>query len=762
MTDMAQRIGAGLCPERVPSTGWTTTDGWAPSSCFRPLGEELRTAPGQNVLGVVRFTATAAGPTIRAGYPSVDVHLSPSERTGFAEVWTSPRRAVAGRSRSICYAHDGEFLFGSCRIPEHADQREATEAAYAAALELIDIRGYPHLCRLWHYISGLNHRNGDGLDVYQEFCVGRARALERAGLLADMPAATAIGARGGGIVLYFLACRSGVQVDIDNPRQVPPCRYPSRYSPRSPNFARATYLSDGVGGGQIFVSGTASILGHQTVHTGDVGSQCRVALENIAHLVGDRNLSVHGVAPGRSLRDLGNVKVYVRRAADVPRVRRIISEVLPPSADVVYLHADICRSDLLVEIEGIVASAPRPGVLPSRTVAPAWWGEPEGPRPWKGLPALQQPDWRTHPAYDDVRRTLSVAPPLVAPDEIRTLRTALARVAAGSARVVQAGDCAESFYECTPSHIVSKIGALDGLAARLGARTGLPVLRIGRLGGQFAKPRSQPVEVVDGVELPAFRGHMINAEAPSDEARAHDPRRMLHAYHFSDDVLQALRRRRAATPDLGPWSSHDALVMDYIGSLVRVEESSGSRFLTTTHFPWVGERTGGLGEAHAALLSVVDNPVAAKVGPRSTPETVLGLCALLDPDREPGRLTLIVRMGRDAATRTLPPIVDAVRAAGHPVVWLCDPMHGNTVRLPSGRKTRFVDDLLAEAVAVREVLDASGCHLGGMHLETTADDVRECVGGPIARADELDDHHLILCDPRLTVEQATELIDRVF
>ncbi|MDQ0940760.1 3-deoxy-7-phosphoheptulonate synthase [Streptomyces sp. V1I1] len=576
--------------------------------------------------------------------------------------------------------------------------------------------------------------------------------LERYGITGDMPAATVIGSHGGGIVLYFLASRTGTQVNIDNPRQVPPYHYPSRYGPKAPNFARATYLAQDSGGEQIYVSGTAGILGHRTMHADDVESQCRLALENVAHVIGARNLSVHDIEPGSTLDDLRNIKVYVRRQADIARVQRICREAFSPSADMVFLHADICRSDLLVELEGIVAREHTPA-----TAKP--------PAEWEALPAAQQPDWRAHPAYQSVRDKLSTAAPLVLPGEIRELRAELAEVAAGSARVLQMGDCAESFYESTPEDTALKITALDRLAERFSGRVGQKVLKIGRLGGQYAKPRSQPFAVVDGVELPAFRGHMVNAEGPSAEARRHDPLRMLWAYHFSDEVHQALRAHRgeasrAAHP--GPWSSHDALVMDYSGPLVRVDEPTGDRFLGTTHFPWVGERTGGIGEAHVKLLSLVTNPVACKIGPRSTPESVLGLCALLDPHREPGRLSLIVRMGRDTIGTALPPVVRAVRDAGHPVVWLCDPMHGNTVRLPSGTKVRYLDDLVAEAIEFRRILEDQGRHAGGLHLETAAYDVTECVGGPVARDEDVTGNYTTLCDPRLNFEQAVELVDRVF
>jgi 3-deoxy-7-phosphoheptulonate synthase len=389
---------------------------------------------------------------------------------------------------------------------------------------------------------------------------------------------------------------------------------------------------------------------------------------------------------------------------------------------------------------------------------------------WNALPAAQQPDWRDHPAYDRVREKLAGVPALVLPEELRDLRAGLAEVAEGRATLLQLGDCAESFYECTTEHTARRVSALGTLADRLAARVGQDVLRVGRLGGQYAKPRSNPVEVVDGVPLPAFRGHLVNSEAPSPEARRHDPRRLLWGYHFADEVQRTLRTvrleeaNRPGAPWIhtGPWSSHDALVIDYDGALVRTDAATGRLFLGSTHFPWVGARTNDPAGAHVALLAAVANPVAAKIGPATTPAGVVALCAALDPDREPGRLSLIVRMGAAAVAEALPPLVRAVRAAGHPVVWLSDPMHGNTVRTASGRKTRYLDTLLTEARAVEAVLAEQHAHLGGLHLETAADAVTECVGGPVESEEGLATHYTSLCDPRLNTEQASALVDGVF
>jgi len=379
---------------------------------------------------------------------------------------------------------------------------------------------------------------------------------------------------------------------------------------------------------------------------------------------------------------------------------------------------------------------------------------------WDALPAAQQPDWRHHPARDRVLEKLADAPPLVRPEELRALRAGLAEIAAGRARLLQLGDCAESFYESTAGHTSRRLSAIDVLADRLAARVGQDVLRVGRLGGQYAKPRTSATEVVDGVALPAFRGHLVNSEVASPQARVPNPRRLLWGYQFAGEVQRALRAHRGGT--LGPWSSHDALVLDYEGPLVRVDPATGTRYLASTHFPWVGLRTGDPAGAHVALLASVANPVAAKVGPAATPAGVLALCAALDPGREPGRLTLIARMGAEAVAEVLPPLVRAVRAAGHPVVWLSDPMHGNTVRTATGRKTRHLDTVAAEARAFVAVLADHGVPAGGLHLETSPDPVTECVGGVVESEQELATHYTSLCDPRLNSDQAAELVDRVF
>ncbi|WP_405009704.1 3-deoxy-7-phosphoheptulonate synthase [Kitasatospora sp. NBC_01539] len=390
------------------------------------------------------------------------------------------------------------------------------------------------------------------------------------------------------------------------------------------------------------------------------------------------------------------------------------------------------------------------------------------PLVWDMLPAEQQPHWRDHSSYAATRRALLEAAPLVLPTEIAELRGQLAAVASGRARLLQAGDCAENLTEQTPRHIAGKISVLNALGDHLAARTGQDVVRIGRIGGQFAKPRSAATERHAGSELPSFRGHMVNAEEPTPEARQHDPRRMLLAYEAAALVSEHLREARhqgaaADSPRIasGPWASHEALVIDYEGPLVR-STPDGREYLASTHLPWIGERTRQPDSAHVDMLSVVQNPVACKIGPTAGPAEVVKLCGLLDPERSPGRLTLILRLGRTRAADVLPGIVDAVRHAGHPVIWAVDPMHGNTEHTQSGIKTRHLRHIAEETTVFLHVLERQGAHPGGLHLETAATDVTECLGAGIRSEDALDRSYTTLCDPRLNPEQAHELIRMLF
>lgn len=352
---------------------------------------------------------------------------------------------------------------------------------------------------------------------------------------------------------------------------------------------------------------------------------------------------------------------------------------------------------------------------------------------------------------------------MVTAAELNQLREVLALVQGAGGMLVQLGDCAESLHECTEADTAAKADALDRVAGRAASRLGLPVIRVGRIAGQFAKPRSQPMEAHEGRELPVFRGHMINSEAPTPEARRHDPYRMLWAYRAGLKVSDKLRASREAAPAdpvaAGPWSSHEMLVIDYEASMLRMDFDSGMIFLGSTHFPWVGERTRDPRGAHVRLLSTVHNPLACKLGPSANIDDVLDMCELLDPERTPGRLTLIARMGARHVAEALPPIAEAVRRAGHPVIWVCDPMHGNTVKAAVGVKTRRMADIICEAKGFLAVMERLKLHPGGLHMEVAASPVTECVGSGIADDDSLLTRYTTLCDPRLNPDQAIELID---
>ncbi|MFE0074753.1 3-deoxy-7-phosphoheptulonate synthase [Nonomuraea sp. NPDC059023] len=395
---------------------------------------------------------------------------------------------------------------------------------------------------------------------------------------------------------------------------------------------------------------------------------------------------------------------------------------------------------------------------PPRSTAELGWL-----RPWESMPAAQQPEWRDHASFEDVCRRLALTPPLAKAAEIQHLRRSLIKMMKTGAFLLQSGDCAESFYECTDLHITEKIRVIERLGDHLSDLTGQNVIRVGRMGGQFAKPRSQATEDLGGLSIPSFRGHMINSEIASLPARTADPQRMLRAYEASDKVQRAMRvhRQRQGLPAMeGPWSSHEALVIDYESRMLRPDPDSNRLYLTSAHLPWVGERTRHSAGAHIALLSSVANPVGCKLGPASTPGEVLNVCEALNPRREPGRLVLIPRMGRDLIQEVLPPIVRAVANGGYPVIWLSDPMHGNTVRSRRvGLKTRYLDDVVTEALRFRDILEASRQHPAGLHIEVATGDVTECIGGSVEGEDDLLRNYSSLCDPRLNADQAMELIE---
>jgi 3-deoxy-7-phosphoheptulonate synthase len=438
---------------------------------------------------------------------------------------------------------------------------------------------------------------------------------------------------------------------------------------------------------------------------------------------------------------------------------------------------------------------------------------PWSPSSWRRFPAGQQPDWPDEGDLDRVVKSLSALPPLVFAGEARSLQRDLAEVAGGRAFLLQAGDCAESFDAFSADAIRDKLKVILQMAVVLMYSSGVPVVKVGRIAGQFAKPRSAATETVENLELPSFRGHMVNDILFSAAARVPDPERLITAYHQSastlnllraftkggfadldrvhawnqefvtaspegrrydkvaDEIDRALRFMRAcgvdieSTPQLHTvefWTSHEALILGYEEALTRRDSLTGDWYDCSAHMLWIGERTRQLDGAHVRFLAGVRNPVGCKVGPTATPDEVVALCEALDPDREPGRLTLIARMGAERVDEALPPLLTAVAESGHPVVWACDPMHGNTFTAPSGRKTRHFDAVLAELAGFFRAHEVAGTWPGGVHIELTGDDVTECLGGAHDIVDaDLDTRYETMCDPRLNAQQSLDLAFRV-
>ncbi len=438
--------------------------------------------------------------------------------------------------------------------------------------------------------------------------------------------------------------------------------------------------------------------------------------------------------------------------------------------------------------------------------------EPWSPRSWRSFPVVQQPDW-ADADVDPVVKELSTFPPLVFAGEARALTTELAKVAAGEAFLLQAGDCAESFDAFDAITIRDKLRVILQMAVVLMYGAGMPIVKVGRIAGQYAKPRSAGTETIDGVELPSFRGHIVNDIGFTAAARTPDPARMITAYQQSAATLNLLRaftrggfadlhrvhawnqefvssstegRRyeqlaheidRAlqfmAAAGLSPtthpqlsevdlWTSHEALILGYEEALTRQDSITGGWYDCSAHMLWIGERTRQLDGAHIEFLRGVENPLGCKVGPTATPDEVIGLCEALNPAQLPGRLTLISRMGAEKVADALPPLLAAARDAGHPVVWACDPMHGNTFTAPNGRKTRHFDAVLAELTGFFSAHRGAGTWPGGVHVELTGDDVTECLGGEIdIDHDDLDTRYETMCDPRLNARQGLDLAFRV-
>ncbi len=393
-------------------------------------------------------------------------------------------------------------------------------------------------------------------------------------------------------------------------------------------------------------------------------------------------------------------------------------------------------------------------------IVPQWQ-----PDTWRNHPVAQQPDWPDVAAVADAERRLLQLPPLVTPEECRALTAALAEAADGRALVLQAGDCAERFTETASTEARARL--VEALANRLMTATGLPVVAIGRMAGQYAKPRSSSTEEVSGPDgpltVPSYRGDLVNG--PDPDSRDPDPGRLVEGYHRAAATLALLRARSTSTstgprPATDVFVSHEALLLPFEEALTRYDCQAHAWYATSAHLLWIGDRTRGLDQAHVEYLRGIANPVAVKLGPTTTADDVVALCQKLNPERVPGRLTLITRMGARQVSRLLPEMIEAVTRAKYPVVWVCDPMHANTTTTAAGFKTRHLDTMLAEAEDWLAAHHATGSHPGGLHLEVTCDNVTECIGGPAGAAneDQVHQHFLSACDPRLNPEQAGELI----
>jgi chorismate lyase / 3-hydroxybenzoate synthase len=327
------------------------------SSTFVPKSATSPAIAGRHILGVVSHDTVAGGPTLTGGHPYLRVNTARTEGTAFKEIWSSNRPVCSGDRAGLCWGYDGDFLFVAGRIAPGARYTDATRTAYLTAFDLAGDLGCRHLVRMWNFVADINANNSEGLEIYRDFCRGRAEAFDRSPFHFELPAATAVGALSGGIGFCLLATRAVDRVNIENPRQVPAYQYPPQYGPRSPSFPRATMLrTEKAAGAQIFVSGTASVRGHETVHSHDIRRQCDEMFANLAALLCRSNLANYGIEQEYDLSDLTGLKVYVRHVPDIDLVRDLCAEKFSPDAEIAFLNVDLCRPDLLVEIEGVVHS----------------------------------------------------------------------------------------------------------------------------------------------------------------------------------------------------------------------------------------------------------------------------------------------------------------------------------------------------------------------------------------------------------------------
>ncbi|HEX3806622.1 MAG TPA: 3-deoxy-7-phosphoheptulonate synthase class II [Gaiellaceae bacterium] len=442
-------------------------------------------------------------------------------------------------------------------------------------------------------------------------------------------------------------------------------------------------------------------------------------------------------------------------------------------------------------------------------VTPSTWS----PDSWREKRALQQPEWPDGAIADAAIARLKASPPLVFAGEARALRDNLAKAIDRRAFLLQAGDCVESFNEISTMRIREKLKIMLQMSAVLTYGATLPVVKVGRIAGQFTKPRSDATETVGGEEIQSFRGHMVNGDEANAAARIPDPQRMLEGYNQSASTLNLLRaftkggyadltqvhlwnkdfvstspegqryerlaldieralafmaacgidlaaERRLHEVDV--FTSHEGLLLDYEEGLTRSDSLTGDWYDCSAHLLWIGERTRGLDDAHVEFFAGVHNPLGVKLGPAATPEDAIELCEKLNPLRVPGRLTFYARMGADRVRELLPPLLRAVRDEGHPVLWASDPMHANTIRTADGRKTRRFDTIMTEIEGFFAACWEVGEWPGGVHLEFTGENVTECLGG----ADDVLEEHLssryeTLLDPRLNARQSLDLAFRL-
>jgi len=435
------------------------------------------------------------------------------------------------------------------------------------------------------------------------------------------------------------------------------------------------------------------------------------------------------------------------------------------------------------------------------------------PESWRAFTALQQPEWPDPAAAAAAVARLKTNPPLVFAGEARQLRDALAGVIAGRGFLLQAGDCVESFNELSTNRIREKLKIMLQMSAVLTYGATLPVVRVGRIAGQFTKPRSSPFERFGDLEVPSFRGHMVHGDARTVEARVPEPRRMVEGYNQSaatlnllraftkggyadltqvhlwnqefvasspegrryerlaDEIERALQFMAACGIDLSAerslhevdvFTSHEGLLLDYEEGLTRRDSLTGDWYDCSAHLLWIGERTRQLDGAHVEFFSGVHNPLGVKLGPTTTPDEVVGLCEALNPERVPGRLTLVARMGAERVEELLPPLLSAAAEGAHPVLWACDPMHANTIRTDGGIKTRRFDAVMHEIRGFFAACWSADVHPGGVHLEFTGEDVTECLGGADDVLEEqLSSRYETLCDPRLNARQSLDLAFRL-